>query len=493
MRVVLVHPAGSNWVPGKKDVTVAANRLVPIGLLSIASYLENNGVEVLVHDCLGPRAPAGVDANVRKLLSLEPDFLAFSTTTAGFLDAYDIAEAVRKARPAVKNVFGGVHVSGVGARLMERFPEIDYLVLGEGEITLLELVTGESPRRIDGLVWRDGGEVVTNSPRQRIRDLDSLPLPAYEKLEGFPRGYRLPPFSYIRTPGTAISTSRGCIYRCSYCDRSVFKRSFRSNSAEYTYEHMRYLRKRFGIRHVNIYDDLFTLNRKRVMSLCHKLATEPLGVQFNCAVRAGQTDDELLERLKEAGCLMVSVGAESGDPEQLQHLKTGITLDMIKETVARIQAKGLRAKGLFMMGVVGETEESIRKTSDFVIDLALDDMNMSKFTPFPGAPCWDTIRAEGAFEEDWRLMNCLNFVFVPKGIESRELLDRLYNEHVKRFYTDPAWLKKARRRLWQHRRTLLHMLVNLPAFLAAGRHFNPDRFARRGAGNPSPFARGTPS
>jgi radical SAM superfamily enzyme YgiQ (UPF0313 family) len=404
-----------------------------------------------------------------------------------------MAEEIRKARPAVKNVFGGVHVSGVGAQLMERFPAIDYLVLGEGELTLLELVTSESPRRIDGLVWRDGREVATNSPRQAIRDLDSLPLPAYEKLEGFPRGYQLPPFSYIRTPGTAISTSRGCIYRCSYCDRSVFKTSFRSNSAEYTYEHMRYLRKRFGIRHVNIYDDLFAVNRKRIMSLCDKLAAKPLGVQFNCAVRVGQTDDELLERLKEAGCLMVSVGAESGDPEQLQYLKTGITLEMVKETVARIQAKGLRAKGLFMMGVVGETEESIRKTSDFVIDLGLDDMNMAKFTPFPGAPCWDTIRAEGTLEENWRLMNCLNFVFVPKGIESKERLDQLYNEHVKRFYTDPAWLKKSRKRIWQHRRTLLRMLVNLPAFLAAGRQFSPDRLADPRGGNPNPFARGTPS
>jgi radical SAM superfamily enzyme YgiQ (UPF0313 family) len=146
-----------------------------------------------------------------------------------------------------------------------------------------------------------------------------------------------------------------------------------------------------------------------------------------------------------------------------------------------------------MMGVAGETEESIRKTSGFVIDLGLDDMNMSKFTPFPGAPCWDTIRAEGTFEENWRLMNCLNFVFVPKGMESKERLDQLYNQHVKRFYTDPAWLKKVRRRIWQHRRTLLHMLVHLPAFLAAGRHFNPDRLANPGASNPSPLARGIPS
>jgi radical SAM superfamily enzyme YgiQ (UPF0313 family) len=473
MRVVLVHPAGSNWIPGKKDATVAANRMVPIGLLSIASYLQANGLEVLVHDCLGPRAPGTIDANVGKILNLDPHLVGFSTTTSAFLDAYQMAKKIREARPSVKNVFGGIHVSGVGTQLMERFPEIDYLVLGEGEVTLLELAAGENPRRIEGLVWRDGEEVVTNSPRKLIRELDSLPLPAYEKLEGFSRGYRLPPFSYIRTPGTAISTSRGCIYQCSYCDRSVFKRGFRSNSAEYTYEHLKYLRKRFGIRHVNIYDDLFTVNRRRIVALCHKLATDPLGVQFNCAVRVGHTDDELLERLKEAGCLMVSVGVESGDSGQLERLKTGVSLDMVRETVVRIKAHGLRAKGLFMMGVVGDTEESIRKTSDFVIELGLDDMNMSKFTPFPGAPCWDTIHSEGTFEENWSLMNCLNFVFVPKGIESRERLDQLYNEHVKRFYTDPTWRKTLRKRLWQHRRSLRHLILNLPAFLAAKSHFTP--------------------
>ena len=473
MRVVLVHPAGSNWIPGKKDLTVTVNRMVPIGLLSIASYLEANGLEVLLHDCLGPRAPETIEANVARVLSLEPDLVGFSTTTSGFLDAYEMARRIRKARPAVKNVFGGIHVSGLGAPLMERFPEIDHLALGEGEITLLELCKGEDPRTIQGLVWRDAEKVVTNPPRELVRDLDSLPLPAYAKLKGFPRGYRLPPFSYIRPPGTAISTSRGCVYQCSYCDRSVFKRSFRSNSAEYTYEHIKHLRKRFGIRHVNIYDDLFTLNRKRILSLCHMLAAQPLGVQFNCAARIGHTDDDLLRSLKEAGCLMVSVGVESGDPDLLERLKTGVTLDMVRETIARIQESGLRAKGLFMMGVVGDTEESIRRTSDFVIELGLDDMNMSKFTPFPGAPCWDTIRAEGTLDEDWSLMNCLNFVFVPKGIESRERLEQLYGEHVKRFYTDPAWRRKFTRRLLQHRHSLRHMVSELPSFLAARRRFEP--------------------
>jgi anaerobic magnesium-protoporphyrin IX monomethyl ester cyclase len=474
MRIVLVHPAGSNWVPGKKDVTSVANRMVPIGLISMASYLEQMGHRVLVHDCLGPKAPLGIGRTVKEIIEYEPEIVGFSTTTAGFLDAHEMAKRIRQINPSIKNVFGGVHVSGVGAKLMEQFLEIDYLAIGEGEMTLSEMADAVPSGEISGLVWRDRGEVVVNPPRSKIPELDSLPFPAYEKLRGFPGGYRLPPFSYIRTPGTAISTSRGCVYQCSYCDRSVFKQGFRSNSAEYTYEHLKYLRRQFGIRHVNIYDDLFTVNRKRVFALCEKLASNPVGIQFNCAVRVGHTDDALLEALKEAGCLMVSVGVESGDPKMLEKLKAGVTVEQVKSTVAQIQSKGLRAKGLFMMGVVGDTEASIQKTSDFAIDLGLDDMNMSKFTPFPGAPCWGSIREEGTFEEDWRLMNCLNFVFVPKGIRSKDRLDQLYNEHVKRFYTHPNWREKFKKRIWQHRNTLGYMLLNLPSFLAAKRHFEPE-------------------
>ncbi len=473
MRVVLVHPAGSNWIPGQKDVTVAANRMVPIGLLSIAAYLESNGHQVFVHDCLGPLAPVGITRNVRIILEHHPDLVGFSVTTAGFFDAYDMAKKIKETTPQIKTLFGGVHISGVGSSLLEQFEKIDYLALGEGEVTLLELAVGESLKKIDGLVWRDNGAVTVNAPRDKIPELDSLPFPAYDKLAGFPKGYRLPPFSYIRTPGTAISTSRGCVYECSYCDRSVFKKGFRSNSAEYTYDHLAFLRKRFGMRHVNIYDDLFTVNRKRVLALCEKLASKPLGMQFNCAVRIGHTDDALLEALRDAGCLMVSVGVESGDSDQLEKLKAGVTLDQVKETVQRIQTAGLRAKGLFMMGVVGDTEESIRRTSDFISELGLDDMNMSKFTPFPGAPCWNTIGENGSFEEDWRRMNCLNFVFVPNAVASKERLDQLYNEHVKRFYNDSEWRKKFNKRLWQHRGTLLHMLRHLPSFLAAKRHFEP--------------------
>jgi radical SAM superfamily enzyme YgiQ (UPF0313 family) len=194
-------------------------------------------------------------------------------------------------------------------------------------------------------------------------------------------------------------------------------------------------------------------------------------VRFNCAVHVGHADADLLAMLRRAGCLMISVGMESGDAELLARHKGSVTLDQVRETVARIQESGMRAKGLFMMGLPGETRESIRRTCDFILSLGLDDMNLSKFTPFPGAPCFAGIRGEGDFTEDWRQMNCLNFVFVPKGFSSRDEMDAIYNAHVKRFYSDREWRRKFLRRFWQHRHTLLHFVRHLPSFMAAKRHF----------------------
>jgi len=477
-RIALVHPRGFNWFPGKRDITDIANRMVPQGLLSIAAYLIERGHDVFVYDCLGPDAPFDLLKQVEEILAFKPQIVGFSATTSSFPDAACLAQTIKEQSPETVTVCGGVHVSALDGILLRDYLAFDFLVAGEGEETMVEIADGIDPANNKGLIWRRGEEVVVNEPRPKIPDLDFLPFPAYEKLKGFPRDYHLPLFSYINTPGATMITSRGCMYQCSYCDRSVFKKGFRYNSADYIYEHMKHLSRKFGVRHINIYDDLFTANRERIVELCEKLTRSPLGLNFNCAVRVGFTDDDLLRMLKQAGGLMVSLGIESADPELLKKHKSGVSLDEMRDTVQRIQKAGLRAKGLFMMGLPGETEESIKRTSDFIISLGLDDMNMSKFTPFPGAPLWSTIHEEGTFKEDWPLMNCLNFVFVPKGIASRERLDQLYNEHVKRFYSDKAWREKFRKRIWQHRKSLFYLLRHLPSFWAAKNQFEPDRQCR---------------
>jgi magnesium-protoporphyrin IX monomethyl ester (oxidative) cyclase len=471
MQIVLVQPAGSNWVAGRKDVSTVANRMAPTGVLSIAAFLEKEGHDVNIYDCLGPAKltdPVQVAEHVK---DLKPDLVGFSATTSGFLDGYDIASRLKTLQPDIDTIFGGVHVSAWGEQLLEQFENIDYLCLGEGEPTMAELAAGKPLSQIKGLVWRDGDRIVTNPERRQLVDVDTLPFPAYAKLDGFPRYYHLPLFNYIRKPGATMITSRGCPYQCSYCDRSVFRRTYRYNSAEYIYEHMYYLRRRFGVRHINIYDDLFTAHRSRVTRLCDLLIRKPLGIQFNCAVRVGHVDDQLLKMLRAAGALQLSLGIETGDQALMTIHKPGVNLTAVRETVKNIQDHGLRAKGLFMMGLPGDTVQSIRKTTAFALSLGLDEMNMSKFTPFYGAPIWQQVVESGQFDQDWRKMNCLNFVYKPDGIASVAMLDRLYMEHVQQFYSHRDYRLRFIRRLWAHRWSVLHLLLHLPAFLSAKRSF----------------------
>ena len=478
MRITLVHPAGFNFVPGQPDLSVLANRMLPLGILTLAAWLEKHGHPTAVHDCLGPYAPPGIEANAQIILDTNPEMVGFSPTTSSFMDAFDIAAIIRQRRPDIKIVFGNVHVSSIGAPILEKFPEIDYLCMGEGEGTMLDLAENRPPQDIPNLVYRDGsGQIISNPRRARIDDLDELPFPAYEKIPGFPEGYHLPLFSYDKRWGATMITSRGCPFTCSFCDRTVFERKYKYNTAPYIYEHMKYLRDRFGVYHINFYDDLFTAQQKRIQELCRLLIEKPLGMQFNCAIRTGQTSDEMLRLLKRAGALMVSMGIESADPGMMERHKAGVTLDAVRETVRSIHAAGLRAKGLFIFGMPGETPETVKTTSDFILSLDLEEMNMTKFSPLYGAPIWDECKSgeSGDFIEDWRLMNCLNFVYLPRGFKSREEMDALYNWHIQRYYRSRQYGRRFMRNLWQHRWSLWHLVKNIPTVIHAQRYFHANQ------------------
>ena len=477
MRVTLVHPAGFNFVPGQPDLVELANRMAPIGVLQLASWLEQHGHPTAVIDGMGPFAPQGIEAQAEAVLATQPELVGFSATTSAFMDAVDMAALIKQRAPHVRTVVGNVHASSLGAPLLQHFPELDCLCLGEGEGALLDLAEGKPLAEVDNLVWRDGDRLRSNPRRARIANLDDLPYPAYHKLPGYPERYHLPLFSYVKRHGATMITSRGCPFTCSFCDRTVFEHKYRYNSAAYIHEHMRFLRDRFGVHHVNFYDDLFTANRKRIHELCDLLIARPLGMQFNCAIRAGQDDGDMFRKLKAAGALMVSMGIESADPDMMERHKAGVTLDEVRTTVRDIHAAGLRAKGLFIFGLPGETPRSVQRTSAFIQELGLDEINISKFSPLHGAPIWDECisGASGQLHEDWRLMNCMNFVFLPSGFSSREEMDEHYNAAVRGFYSSKGYQRRFARRLWQHRWSLLHLARHLPTLVKAQRYYGSDR------------------
>ncbi len=468
-KILLVHPLGYSADTARKDISRLTNIVPPLGLASIAAFLEKNGMSAGIVDSY---ARPDSDGIIRRYLSDErPAFMGLSCTTSTFLDGVRLARLAKSLLPDIQVLFGGAHVSALKERILKEFPVIDVIVVGEGEQTLLELMAGgwEDPASLTGVVHRaPGGDVRFTGYRPKGLELDSLPFPAYEKLIGFPHAYRLPIFNYPKSPSASIISSRGCPYACTYCDRSVFQRSFRYNSARYMVDHMRFLRQQFGIRHVIFYDDQFTFNRKRIESFTRMLIRKPLGMTFSCAVRAEHIDWDLVRRMKAAGCWMVSLGIETGDASLLARHRQNADLDLLANRIRLLKKAGIRTKGLLMMGLPGETEASIKKSMAYVFSLPLDDFNLTKFTPFPGSPIYRTIHEHGAFQEEWNKMDCMNFQFVPRGL-TRERLEAFYLKFYKTHYMRLKVLADYATMVWRSPESWVRFIRNGADFLKFAR------------------------
>ncbi|HDS15461.1 MAG TPA: radical SAM protein [Proteobacteria bacterium] len=469
-RILLVHPLGYEAAAADTDIARKANLMPPLGLAGIASFLEARGKKADLLDAFA--FPCSADRRLTTYLRLfRPGWIGFSCTTSSFLDAVRLATRAREILPGIRTLCGGPHVSALREKLLAAYPVFDYLVVGEGEETLNQLLNEPADAaRIPGLVFWDAAGVARFSGFREITlELDSLPFPAYEKLPGFPHRYRLPIFNYPRTPNSSCISSRGCPYACSYCDRSVFRRSFRYNSAAYLYRHLEYLKNRFALRHVNFYDDQFTFNRERVDELCRALRARPLNLTFNCAARAEHLDYKLLQNLKQAGCWMISLGIESGDEQLLSRHRQKVDLDFLAEQVRLIKKSGIRVKGLFMVGLPGESEASIRRSISYLRGLPIDELNVAKFTPFPGSPLYENIHRYGDFDEDWTKMDCMSFQFIPDGMH-RAQLEKLFLEFYQAHFKRPQTLFNYLALLKDSPDSWRRFLGGLPAFLRFARH-----------------------
>lgn len=466
-KILLVHPLGYKSENAGQDISRVANIMPPLGLASIAAYLKRENVDADIVDCYAK--PFSDRFISDYLASQRPSFIGFSCTTSSFLDGVRIAKMAKNVLPDVKTVFGGPHVSALKTQILADFPEVDFSVAGEGEKTLAELLVCEGQidavSAMQGIVYRSReGTPHFNGYRSKALELDSLPFPAYEKLEGYPQAYSLPIFNYPQVPNSSCISSRGCPYACSYCDRSVFGNSFRFNSAEYLYEHLKYLKDRFHIRHINFYDDQFTFNRKRVTALTRMMIDKPLGMTFNCAVRAEHIDLDLARTMKEAGCWMISLGVETGDEDLLAQHRKNPNLEMLAEKIRLIRKARIRVKGLLMMGLPGETESSIKKSMDYVFSLPIDDINVSKFTPFPGTPLYENAHVLGTFEEDWEKMDCMHFLFIPKGM-TEERLEKLFVRFYQRHFMRPKILLGYVAMIWRSPDSWKRFLANIGGFM----------------------------
>jgi radical SAM superfamily enzyme YgiQ (UPF0313 family) len=306
--------------------------------------------------------------------------------------------------------------------------------------------------------------VCFTSPREPIEDLDQLPFPAHDLLEGFPRLFHPPPFKMARFPAASIVTSRGCSSQCIFCDRSVFGNRCRAFSSGYIITWIKELITRYGIKELLIEDDTFVMFKSRLIEICESILREKLDLSWSCLGRVDMVTPEILKLMRKAGCWEIGYGVESGAQHILDLERKKIDLAQVEQTVVWTKEAGILTKGFFMMGHPLENEETMSKTIDFAKKIPLDDISVMMLTPFPGSELYNTAHHYGVFHDDWDKMNLLHPVFIPEGLDE-EKLNSYTRKMIREFYLRPRIFWGYFLRMVRHPGTIFKILKGFYAFL----------------------------
>lgn len=387
MKIVLVHPVQKTWT------RVA---LVPLGLAYIAACLEKNGftnIEV-------------VDYSVEPKAYLpKADIIGITATTASIRSAWKIAKRAKKL--GAITIIGGPHVSALPEE-SACLPQVDFVCIGEGEETMLELCQAikrgkKNFEEIRGLCLKKGRKVVYTRPRPFITNLDSLPLPAYHFFKLFLYTSAQPLIS-TRKPAMGIITSRGCPFSCKFCYKGTFGRNWRPRGVENVLAEWEYLVKELKIAEIALMDDTFNLDIDRAIKICQEIRRRGLVIPWRSSsgIRADKAPKKLLRAMKKSGCYHIAFGVESGVQRVLDLMGKELNLKDVVKTFKTCRQLGISTMAFFMIGNPGETQEDIKKTIDFSIKL---DPNFAQFTvstPFPGTQIFNLIKKKGKIKIiDW--------------------------------------------------------------------------------------------
>jgi len=431
MNVLLIDPP---WIVENKDNLwrKVGSCLPSLGLAYIASVLEKEGHNVKILDCTAEQISV---SDIPKKLEEYPDldFIGLTATTSIVNNALKIAEICKIKFPSAKIIMGGVHPSVMPDEMLS-YPYVDYVVKDEGEMTAKELVNGKNPNEILGLSYKDGDEIIHNEMRPLIKNLDDIPPPAYHLLPM--DKYKPAVGNYKRLPAMSIFATRGCPGRCTFCHRA-FRGIVRPRSARNIIEEIKLLQKNYGIREISFYDDTFTLFKKVVHEFCDIILKEKLDITWSCFTRVDFVDEELLYHMKKAGCHLILFGVESADEEMLKRICKNISLEQVKNVVKMARKIGIDTRASFMFGNPGETEETIKKTIDFAIELDPDEVQFNITTVYPGTEMFEWAKQNGYLKvNDWSNYNVSDVVMELPTVSS-EVVKKYYRLAHKKFYLRP--------------------------------------------------------
>jgi len=291
----------------------------------------------------------------------------------------------------------GSHVTALPKEALKNFPDLDYIILGEAEETLSELINFLEAGRdknglenISGISFRRDNDIMVTKRRPLIKDLDDLPIPCHQLLPI--DKYNLP---FIGKRYTFITTSRGCPYECIFCRSPIiWRRQVRSRSAKSIVKELKLLKK-LKIKNFLVHSDVFTVNKKIAIELCKTIVSRKFKFKWICNSRVDTVDEELLIWMEKAGCWMINYGIESGSQEVLDGAKKGITISQIKKAVHLTKKNKIKVWGYFMVGLPGENWQTVGETIKLAKELPLDLANFAVAAPYPGTEFYQLVKEKG--------------------------------------------------------------------------------------------------
>jgi radical SAM superfamily enzyme YgiQ (UPF0313 family) len=444
--LLLFPPVSLKERYGKRSIGDVKGMVPPLGLAYLASFIRQKDFSVQVIDAIVDNYTD--EKLIEYIKSEKPKVIGISSLTLTFNRAIITAESIRKNFPDILIIIGGHHATIVRESLLKENPCFDICVYGEGELILLELLdeyrklgwdrngflkNNETLSKIKGISYIRDQNVIINPPRELIKDLDKLPMPAREFFDM--KKYVPLPNQYKRLPSIHMTVTRGCPFSCSYCSASsVFGRGFRLSSPQKVIAEIEYIIEKYGAKEISFWDDAFTVNKKWVREVCQLMIDKKLDITWTCYGRVRTVDKEILQLMRKAGCWNMFFGFESGVQELLDLINKNITLDEIRQVVKWCKEVDIEVRASFMIALPTETPQMAQQTIDFAIELEPDYAQFCVTTPFPETKLFEDAKKYGDLALDFDKYSVWEPVFLPHGYKSREEILEMEKIAVRKFY-----------------------------------------------------------
>jgi len=441
VKMLFITPSYLNSVYKHSKMKTVMATFPLVGTAVLAGTVHAQGHDVAVADL---NTVEDVDDHLSsKLETFNPNYVGISFTTPLFNEVRRIAERVKKFNNEIKIIVGGPHASAMPRQTLEH-SLIDLVVIGEGDHTIVEIVSGKEWKSIPGVMFRNGQEIVTTPGRSLIENMNDMPYPAWHLYDI--SKYKGTPLFNRRNPLGFFETSRGCFSRCSYCSsRNIFGMKFRCKTPERVVDEIEYMLN-IGFREIHPIDDGFTTNIERAKSICNEIIRRGIKMPWypQGGLRVDRVNRELFDLMVKAGCYRIPFGIESGSQLILDTIKKGIKLEQVVNAVKWANEAGLETLGYFMLGLPGETEDTIKETISFSQKLNLHYAKFALTIPLPGSPLYANWEKDNLIKtHDWEKYNFATpeAVFTHPNLSWDEL-NEFYKIAHRSFYWRPSYFFK---------------------------------------------------